>query len=72
MGIGLGVVLGVIGAVLLFHAVHLPDSWPIATNTLGWILLIAGILTVVISLIQTAQRGRTKQITEQHYDGPPR
>jgi predicted tellurium resistance membrane protein TerC len=72
MGIGLGVVLGVIGAVLLFNAVDLPNSWPIAQNTLGWILLIAGILAVVIGLIQTAQRSRTKQITEQRYDGPPR
>jgi uncharacterized membrane protein HdeD (DUF308 family) len=71
MGIGLGVLLGVIGAVLLFDAVDLPNSWPIAQNTLGWILLIAGIAAVVISLIQTAQRSRTK-ITEERYDGPPR
>jgi ABC-type antimicrobial peptide transport system permease subunit len=72
MGIGLGVVLGVIGAVLLFKAVDLPNSWPVSQNTLGWILLIAGILAVVVGLIQTAQRSRTKQITEQRYDGPPR
>jgi Domain of unknown function (DUF6458) len=72
MGIGLGVVLGVIGAVLLFKAVDLPNNWPVSQNTLGWILLIAGILAVVVGLIQTAQRSRTKQITEQRYDGPPR
>jgi hypothetical protein len=72
MGIGLGVLLGVVGAVLLFNAVDLPNSWPIAQNTLGWILLIAGIVAVVISLIQTAQRSRTKHVTEEHWDGPPR
>ena len=29
MGIGLGVVLAVAGAILLFRAVDIPDSWPV-------------------------------------------
>ncbi len=72
MGIvGIGVVLGVVGAILLFDAVNLPDSWPIADHPLGWILLIAGIAAVVLGVILNAQSRRSKSVTEQRYNGPP-
>ena len=61
MGIGLGVILAVIGIILLLGVVELPASVHdvVATNTLGWILLIAGIVVVVLALIQTRNANRS-------------
>ncbi|GAA2104643.1 hypothetical protein GCM10009841_22850 [Microlunatus panaciterrae] len=67
-GIGLGVFLGIIGAILLFHAIDFPDSWPIDESVLGWIFLIAGIVVIVLGLIQHTQRTRTKHTTERRVD----
>ncbi len=46
MGIGLGVVLLLIGLVLAFNVVNLPQSLDnvVDTSTLGWILIIVGAL----------------------------
>jgi len=46
MGIGLGVVLLLVGLVLALDVVNLPASIDdlVATNTLGWILIIVGAL----------------------------
>ncbi|MBA2558303.1 MAG: hypothetical protein H0V07_00135 [Propionibacteriales bacterium] len=69
MAIGLGVVLAVIGAALIWafdgNITFLDD------NTLGVILLIAGIATIALSLIINAQRGRTTHVEERRYDQPP-
>ena len=69
MGIGLGIVLIVIGAILLF-ALNL-DLPFVSDDTLGIILLLAGVLTLVLALILNYQRGRTKHVQESRYDGPP-
>ncbi|MBA2698677.1 MAG: hypothetical protein H0U61_07885 [Nocardioidaceae bacterium] len=68
MGIGLGVVLIVIGAVLIW-ALDVDISF-IEDNTLGWILLIAGVLAIALSLIINAQRSRNKttHVEERRYD----
>jgi uncharacterized membrane protein HdeD (DUF308 family) len=70
MGIGLGIFLIVLGAILLFALnVNIPY---VSDDTLGVILLVAGILTLVIAVIMQAQRGRTKHVQENRYDPPPR
>jgi Domain of unknown function (DUF6458) len=69
MGIGLGITLIVIGAILLF-ALDL-DIPLVSDDTLGIILILAGALALVLALILNYQRGRTKHVQESRYDGPP-
>ena len=69
MGIGLGIFLIVVGAIFLFALnVNIPF---VTDDTLGIILLVAGLLTLILSLVLNAQRGRTKHVQENRYDGPP-
>lgn len=69
MGIGIGIVLIVIGAILLFALnVDLPF---VTDDTLGIILIVAGILALVLSLVLNAQRTRTRHVQENRYTGPP-
>ncbi len=68
MGIGLGVVLAVAGAILLFRAVDIPDGWPVDNDALGWILLVAGLACIVLALVMNAQRNRTKHVEERRTD----
>ena len=54
MYIGLGIVLIVIGAILAFALnVDLPG---IEDDTLGWILIIAGVIAIVLSLVLANRR----------------
>ena len=69
MGIGTGILLIVLGAILLF-ALNLDIPF-VTDDTLGVILLLAGVLTLVLALILNYQRGRTKHVQESRYDGPP-
>jgi uncharacterized membrane protein HdeD (DUF308 family) len=69
MGIGTGILLIVLGAILLF-ALNLDIPF-ITDDTLGLILLLAGVLTLVLALVLNYQRGRTKHVQESRYDGPP-
>ena len=66
MGIGLGVILVVAGAVLMW-ALDVNLSY-VDDNTLGLIMFIVGILTVVVSLVMNMQRSRTTHIEEHRYD----
>lgn len=65
MGIGLGIVLIVIGAILLFayngNIPYMDD------DILGIILIVAGVVAVVAALVINAQRGRTKHVQENRY-----
>lgn len=63
MVIGLGIVLIVAGLILVFDAIDL-DTSAVDTETLGWILLVAGALAIIISLIVNAQRTRSTQVVE--------
>ena len=63
MGIGLGVVLLVLGAIL-YWAVEI-DIPGIEDNTLGLILMVAGVIALVLGLIMGAQAGRTKTVVEE-------
>jgi uncharacterized membrane protein HdeD (DUF308 family) len=71
MGIGLGIVFVVIGLVLVLNVVQF-DVGFIDEVTLGWILLIVGILAIILALVMNQQRSRTKHVEERHYDGPTR
>lgn len=64
MGIGLGIILLVIGLILLLGVVDLPQSVDnvVATEMLGWILVIAGALALVLALVVNAQRSRTTHV----------
>lgn len=70
MGIGVGVVLLVIGLILVLDVIQFDINF-IQDETLGWILLIVGILAIVLSLVMNAQRSRTRHVEDRRYDGPP-
>jgi len=66
MGIGLGVIFIVAGAVLLWAL-----NWNVSyvdDDVLGLILLIVGIGTVLLSLVLNMQRSKTTHIEEHRYD----
>ena len=69
MGIGVGILLIVLGAILLFALnVNLPF---VSDDTLGIILIVAGALALVLALVMQAQRSRTRHVGEKRYDGSP-
>jgi len=61
-GIGIGIVLIVIGCVLRFALqVDIPG---VGDDTLGLILIIAGIVAIILGLVLAVLRGRSRQVTE--------
>jgi uncharacterized membrane protein HdeD (DUF308 family) len=69
MGIGVGIVLLVLGAILLFALnVDMPF---VSDDTLGIIFIVAGALALILALIMQAQRSRTKHVQENRFDGSP-
>ena len=69
MGIGVGIVLIVIGAIMLFALnADLPF---VSDDTLGIIFIVAGALALIMALILQAQRTRTKHVQENRYEGSP-
>jgi hypothetical protein len=69
MGIGTGIVLGVLGLILLTRTIQVDMPW-IDDYTLGWILVIAGVISIVLSL--TIWRGgRTTRVIERDVQEPP-
>ena len=70
MGIGLGIVLLIVGLVLTLGVFQLNLPF-VDDQSLGWILLIVGVLAIVLALVMNQQRSRTKHIEERRYDGPP-
>ena len=66
MGIGLGILLLVIGLILLFAIKEFPDSVQdvVDLTTVGWILVIAGVLTLVLGLVMNNQRSRTTHVED--------
>jgi hypothetical protein len=69
MGIGVGIVLIVIGAILIFALkIDMPF---VSDDTLGIIFIVGGALALILALVMQAQRGRTKHVEENRYDGSP-
>ncbi len=72
MGIGLGIVLLVIGLILALGVVNVDLSF-VDDQSLGWILVVVGILALVLALVMNQQRSRSKHVVEERrYDGPQR
>ncbi|MGH3315796.1 MAG: DUF6458 family protein [Nocardioidaceae bacterium] len=67
MGIGLGIILIVAGAILLW-ALDL-DLEFLDDDALGLILLGAGLLALILALVMNAQRSRTKHTVEERRYG---
>jgi drug/metabolite transporter (DMT)-like permease len=63
MGLGLGVFLLVLGLILVSGVIQY-DIDLVEDTTLGWILLFAGVLTIVLGLVMNRQRTRTKHVEE--------
>jgi hypothetical protein len=71
MGIGGGIALLVVGLILVTGAVDVPDAVNdvVATDTVGWICLVVGALSLVLAVVLTQQRSRsTRVVEEQRYD----
>lgn len=66
MGIGTGIFLFVVGAILAY-AVNVSVSW-VNLGLIGYILMIAGVVTFLISLVLVLKR-RSSIETIRHVDG---
>ena len=66
MGIGIGILLLVIGLILLFAIKDFPDAVQdvVDPTTIGWILVIAGVLALVLGLVMNNQRSKTTHVEE--------
>ena len=68
MGLGIGIFLIVVGLILVTGVINV-DTSVIDMTTLGWILLAAGVLAIVIGLVMNQQRSTTKHVEERRVDG---
>ena len=77
MGLGLGIVLILIGAVFSFTEVieGAADMGTGALDQLGWIFMLVGLLSIVVGMIMTRMRANTSHtaVVERHETGdlPP-
>ncbi len=69
MVIGLGIVLIVLGLIFALDVINI-DTSAVDTGTLGWILLIAGVLAIVVSLVVNQQRTRSTAVVEERRVDP--
>jgi uncharacterized membrane protein len=67
MGIGTGIVLIVLGLILVLGVINVDISF-IDDSALGWILLLAGVAAIVLTLVLTQQRTRRHVVEERRYD----
>ena len=67
MGLGLGVVLIVIGLLFATPVISY-DIAGVDDVMLGWILIAAGVLTLVLGLVMNHQRSRTTHVEERRVD----
>ncbi|MFY0408481.1 hypothetical protein [Solicola sp. PLA-1-18] len=72
MGIGVGIILAVVGAILLTNAIAIPSSWPVDNDALGLILLVAGIVALGLAVYLNRRRNdvRTTHVEERRYQDP--
>ena len=72
MGIGIGIVLLVIGLILALGAIDLPAGIDdaVASETLGWIFLVVGVLAIVLALVMNQQRSRTTTVVDDRRPPP--
>ena len=70
MTIGLGILLIVAGLVLVTDAINV-DTSLVDGPTLGVILLLAGVLAIILSLVVNHQRSRATYVEERRGAEPP-
>ena len=70
MTIGLGIVLIIAGLVLVTDALNFEMDF-IDPQTLGIILLLAGVLAIILSLVVNHQRSRATYVEERRGAEPP-
>lgn len=63
MGLGLGIFLIVLGLIFVSGVINYDISF-IEDTTLGWILLAAGVLSIVLGLVMNHQRSQTRHVEE--------
>ena len=69
MGVGGGIFLIVVGAILSFAV---QDSWDVVDLTIvGYICMAAGVLTIILALVINAQRTRTHHTNTVEHRPPP-
>ena len=72
MGIGSGIFLIVLGAILAFAIA--PDTWEVVNlNIVGYICIAAGILALILGLVYNNQRRNTthREVVERYDDRTP-
>lgn len=67
MGLGVGILLVVLGLIFLLGVIEV-DLPAIEDVTLGWILLIAGIVAIVLGLIASRNARTTRTVEERRLD----
>lgn len=71
MGVGVGVVLVVLGALMLWTLEV--DVLGVQADTLGIVVMVLGFLVMVLALIMNARRTNSRRIVEaRRREGPPR
>lgn len=70
MVIGLGIILIVLGLILVLDVVTL-DIANVQDDTLGWVLLVVGVLALAVSLVVNQQRTRSTHVVEERTTRPP-
>ena len=72
MGIGTGIFLIVIGAILAFAIA--PDTWEVVDlNIVGYICIGAGVLALILALVHNQQRSHTshRNVSERYDNRTP-
>lgn len=63
MGIGLGIILLVAGLILVADVINVGTAF-VDEGGLGWILIVAGVIALVLSLVVNQQRSRVTHVEE--------
>lgn len=69
MGIGLGIVLLVAGLILVADVINVGTTF-VDEGTLGWILIIAGVIALVFALVINTQRRSASHVVEERHVEP--
>jgi hypothetical protein len=71
MGLGVGIFLVAVGAVLAFAVKVNPTGGAIDLHTIGWILMAVGALGIVLSMVFWSSWGGTGRFTRRTTDVGP-
>ena len=66
MGIGVSIILLVVGLILVLGAIEIPSGLQdvVATDTVGWICVVVGVLGLVLAVATSRRRGETTVVEE--------